>query len=79
MQESTPFYLGDFSSRQPVAHSYNGDATVLLKESLNFEARSVYTVKIRATDMAGCVGSSCQVIIVIICIIIFLIMSYNFI
>lgn len=61
--DPVPFYLGDPETRLSVAHSY-GDATVLSGESLDYERRSVYLVKIRASDMAGC-SSSCQVCFVL--------------
>ena len=57
---SLPFYLGDASTKLPVSHSY-GSATVLTNHSLDYEAVKLYLVKVRVTDMAGCIGTSCQV------------------
>lgn len=60
LQASLPFFLGDASTKQPVEHSYS-QATVLLSESLDYEARESYQVPVTVTDMAGCSGPSCQV------------------
>ncbi|XP_067938174.1 cadherin-23-like [Watersipora subatra] len=57
--ETLPFYLGDPSTKEPLEHSY-GRATVLIRESLDYEQQPLYSVAVTVTDMAGCVGAACQ-------------------